>query len=154
VGVLRELTYDDCLRRLDAGGVGRVAITEHALPAIVPVNFVRSGPRILFRTGPDGMLAHGCDGTVVAFEIDGVDPDGAAGWSVLVVGTARLLDVRNGDDADAADRAGLTSAVSTGRDQYVAVSLGQVSGREVLTRAHNRPAKTGLWSQVNEDVAL
>ena len=129
VGVLRSLTYDECLSRLDAGGVGRVAITEHALPAIVPVNFVKSGASILFRTEPGGMLAHGCDGTVVAFEIDNVEPDGGAGWSVLVVGTAHLLD---GSGAVRAVEAGLASAVASGRTQFVAISLGQVSGRELV----------------------
>lgn len=129
MGALRQLTYDECVHRLAAGGVGRVAITEHALPAIVPVNFVMSSAGILFRTDPGGMLAHGCDGTVVAFEIDAIDPDGAGGWSVLVVGTARLLD---GSDALRAIEIGLRSAVTADRRQFVAISLGQVSGREVV----------------------
>lgn len=129
MGVLRQLSYDECVRRLDAGGVGRVAVTEHALPAIVPVNFVMSGAGILFRTEPGGMLAHGCDGTIVAFEIDGVEADGSGGWSVLVVGTARLL---HGSDAVRAVEAGLRSAIGADRDQFVAISLGQVSGREVV----------------------
>lgn len=132
MGVLRELTYDECLRRLDGGGVGRVAITEHALPAIVPVNFVKSGTSIVFRTEPGGMLAHGCDGAVVAFEIDEIEPDGTGGWSVLVVGTAHLLD---GSDAVRAIEAGLASAVTPDRNQFVAVSLGQVSGREVVNQS-------------------
>lgn len=123
------MTYDECLRRLDAGGIGRVAITRHALPAIVPVNFVTSGAGILFRTEPGGMLAHGCDGSVVAFEIDGTDPGGSAGWSVLVIGTARLL---RGSDAVRAVEAGLCSAVAADRDQFVAISLGQLSGREIV----------------------
>lgn len=127
MGSLQTLTYDECLRRLDAAAIGRVAITEHAMPAIVPVNFVRSGHRILFRTEPDGMLAHGCDRTVVAFEIDGVDPSGRAGWSVLVVGRAELV----GDD-----QADVASAVR-GRDgQLIAVGLTQVSGREVVPSPH------------------
>lgn len=129
MGVLRPLTYDECLRRLDAGTIGRVAITEHAMPAVVPVNYVRSGFQILFRTEPGGMLARGCNGSVVAFEIDGIDQHGIAGWSVLVVGTASLLD--DGAAVEAAGT-GLTSAVTAGRDQFVAVSLGQVSGREVV----------------------
>ncbi len=129
MGALRPLTYDECLRRLDVGSVGRVAITEHAMPAVVPVNYLRAGSQILFRTEPGGMLARGCNGSVVAFEIDGIDQHGIAGWSVLVVGTASLLD----DGAAAqAGGAGLTSAVTEGREQFVAVSLGRVSGREVV----------------------
>jgi nitroimidazol reductase NimA-like FMN-containing flavoprotein (pyridoxamine 5'-phosphate oxidase superfamily) len=137
MGVLRQLSYDECLRRLDASAVGRVAITEHALPAIVPVNYLRIDGNLVFRTDPNGMLAHGCDGTVVAFEIDEVDPAGSTGWSVLVVGTAQLL---RGDDA-AATGANLTSAVTAGRDQVVAVSLGQVTGREVVTQSSGSQTK-------------
>jgi len=129
VGVLQQLTYDECLRRLDAGGIGRVAITQHAMPAIVPVNFVTCGESILFRTEPGGMLAHGCDGKVVAFEIDGIDSDGRAGWSVLVVGTASIL---VGGAAQHAAETDLLSALTAGRDQFVAITVGQVSGREVV----------------------
>lgn len=129
MGVLRPLSYDECLHRLSAGGVGRVAITEHALPAIVPVNFVTFGASILFRTDRGGMLAHGCDQTIVAFEIDCIAIDGTGGWSVLVVGMARLLD---GSEAVRAIEAGLMSALSEDRDQFVAISIGQVSGREVV----------------------
>jgi nitroimidazol reductase NimA-like FMN-containing flavoprotein (pyridoxamine 5'-phosphate oxidase superfamily) len=128
VAVLQQLTYAECLRRLDTAGVGRVAVTEHALPAIVPVNFVCTGEHILFRTEPGGMLAHGCDGTVVAFEIDGIDPSGTAGWSVLVVGTAELVpDGSTGSPTDLE----IVSAIRGDRGQLVAISLSQVSGREV-----------------------
>jgi len=123
MGVLRQLSYEECLLRLDAGGVGRVAITSHALPAIVPVNYARSDGHILFRTEPGGMLAHGCDGTVVAFEIDGVDDTGTAGWSVLVVGAATLL--------PGPAEADVVSAIRGDRDQLVSISLSQVSGRAV-----------------------
>lgn len=135
MGVLRPLSYDECLRRLDAGGVGRVAITRHALPAILPVNYVRRGANIVFRTEPGGMLSHGCDGKVVAFEIDGIDPGGRAGWSVLVVGTASIVD---GDADVQAAGTELSSAVTAGREQFVAITVGQVSGREVV----DEPART------------
>ena len=122
------LDYDACLERLARGSIGRVAVTAHALPAIVPVNYVLSGSKVVFRTEPGGMLAHGCDGTVVAFEIDDLAPDGRAGWSVLVVGVAQLLD---GSEALRAVETGLVSAAGHGRDQFVAISIGTLSGREI-----------------------
>jgi nitroimidazol reductase NimA-like FMN-containing flavoprotein (pyridoxamine 5'-phosphate oxidase superfamily) len=161
--MLRPLTYDECLRRLDAGGVGRVAITRHAMPAVLPVNFVRRESCIVFRTDPDGMLAHGCDSKVVAFEIDGIDVSGRAGWSVLVVGTASLL--TGGAAADAAG-CGLSSAVTAGHDQFVAITIGQVSGPEVVDQPRSAPSLSGctrrveaspgkgLWSRPERDVAL
>jgi nitroimidazol reductase NimA-like FMN-containing flavoprotein (pyridoxamine 5'-phosphate oxidase superfamily) len=115
----QSLTWDECLDRLHIGSVGRIAVTHRALPAIVPVNYVLSGSRVVFRTEPGGMLARACAGTVVAFEVDELDPEGRSGWSVLVVGQAELLD----------GSAALRAAEGSGRDQFVAISIGQLSGR-------------------------
>ena len=122
----RSLTWEECLDRLHAGSVGRIAVTHRALPAIVPVNYVLSGSRVVFRTEPGGMLARACAGTVVAFEVDDLDPDGRSGWSVLVVGLAELLE---GSAAVRAAEMGLVAAVGDGRDQFVAITIGQLSGR-------------------------
>jgi nitroimidazol reductase NimA-like FMN-containing flavoprotein (pyridoxamine 5'-phosphate oxidase superfamily) len=128
----RPLTWEQCLDRLATATVGRIAVTHRALPAIVPVNFVLSGSRILFRTEPGGMLANACKGNVVAFEVDDVGPDGRSGWSVLVVGLAELLD---GSAALRATEAGLVSAAGPGRDQFVAITIGQLTGREISEAA-------------------
>lgn len=123
---LLALNHDECLRRLGMTSIGRVAVTSKALPAVVPVNYVLTGNTIVFRTEPDGMLAHACDGTVVAFEIDDLADDGQTGWSVLVVGVAELLD---GSAALRALETGLVSAAGSGRDQFVAIRIGTVTGR-------------------------
>jgi len=122
------LTWEECLDRLRTGGVGRVAVTHRALPAIVPVNYVLSGSRIVFRTDPDGMLARACTDTVVAFEVDNIDPDGRGGWSVLVVGLSELL---HGSAALRAAETGLAAAVGQGRDQFVAITIGRLTGRVI-----------------------
>ena len=122
----RSLPWDECLDRLRLGTVGRVAVTHRALPAIVPVNYVLSGSRVLFRTEPGGMLARACAGNVVAFEVDELDSSGRSGWSVLVIGLAELLD---GSAALRAAETGLAAAVGDGRDQFVAITIGQLSGR-------------------------
>jgi nitroimidazol reductase NimA-like FMN-containing flavoprotein (pyridoxamine 5'-phosphate oxidase superfamily) len=127
-----SLERQECLRRIDRTTIGRVAVTSDALPAIVPVNYIRSGTSIIFRTEPGGMLARACDRAVVAFEIDGLAPDGLAGWSVLVVGVAEHLD---GSAAVRAATAGLTTAAGDGRDQFIAISLTNVTGRELSPRA-------------------
>jgi len=131
------LTREQCLDRLRRRSIGRVAVTAQALPAIVPVNYVLHGSNIVFRTEPAGMLARGCDGAVVAFEIDAIDRDGSGGWSVLVVGFAELLD---GSPALRAVETGLVSAAGDNRDQFVAISIGTISGREIVRDTRQAPA--------------
>jgi hypothetical protein len=89
---------------------------------------VLSDSRVLFRTEPGGMLARACAGSVVAFEVDDVAPDGRTGWSVLVVGVAELLE---GSAAIRAAETGLVAAVGGGLDQFVAIAIGQLSGRVI-----------------------
>lgn len=125
---LRELSRDECLARLRTARVGRVAVTHHALPAIVPVNFVVDRG-ILFRTSSDGMLDHACRGQVVAFEVDDLADDGCSGWSVLVVGVADSVD---GSDELRAIRSGLVSARGDLTDRFVRVSMTEVTGREIV----------------------
>jgi hypothetical protein len=127
-GSVSLLSRDDCIARLECQSIGRVAVTSRALPAIVPVNYRVSGSSVVFRTEPGGMLARACDNTVVAFEVDDIADDGRSGWSVLVVGVAELLD---GSAALRAMETGVVSAAGDDREQFVAITLGQVSGRRV-----------------------
>jgi uncharacterized protein len=122
------LTREECLDRLRLGSIGRIAVTHRALPAIVPVNYTLSGSRVIFRTEPTGMLARACAGSVVAFEVDELDADGSGGWSVLVVGLAELLE---GSAAVRAAEIGLVTAAGGGRDQFVAITIGQLTGRVI-----------------------
>jgi nitroimidazol reductase NimA-like FMN-containing flavoprotein (pyridoxamine 5'-phosphate oxidase superfamily) len=124
---LRELTRDECLDRVRAGRIGRVAVTHRALPAILPVNYVFDRG-IVFRTRSNSMLANACRGAVVAFEIDELAEDGTSGWSVLVVGVADALE---GSDRLRAINRGLASALGEPTDHFVRISLGTMTGREI-----------------------
>jgi nitroimidazol reductase NimA-like FMN-containing flavoprotein (pyridoxamine 5'-phosphate oxidase superfamily) len=125
---LSILTRAECLDALSVSTVGRLAITAQALPAIVPVSFALSGSSIVFRTETGGMLARACDGSVVAFEVDSLGGETPGGWSVLVVGVATLLD---GSAALRAQALGVASAAGPGRDQFVGITIGKISGRHV-----------------------
>lgn len=125
---LRTLSRDECLERLRRRPVGRIAVTSRAMPAIVPVNYRVIGSTVVFRTERDGMLARACDGTVVAFQVDELDVTGLHGWSVLIVGAAHLVE---GSAALRAVEAGLVTAASGERDQFVAITIGEISGRDI-----------------------
>lgn len=122
------MSRDECLDRLRTHNVGRVSVTDEALPVIVPVNYTLDGSGIVFRTRPDGILARACHSNVVAFEIDDVADDGMAGWSVLVVGVADALD---GSERMRAENRALVSAAGPDRDHFVKVTLGRITGREI-----------------------
>ena len=126
--VMTRMRRKQCLQHLAEQSIGRVAVTAQALPAIFPVNYALQDDAVVFRTTADGLLAGSCDSNVVAFEVDDLAADGSKGWSVLVVGVATLL---VGRDAQRAAELNLASAMGEGRDQFVAVSVGRVSGRYV-----------------------
>jgi nitroimidazol reductase NimA-like FMN-containing flavoprotein (pyridoxamine 5'-phosphate oxidase superfamily) len=73
--------------------VGRVAFqTDNGL-RIFPVNYVvHHDDRIVFRTLPHGVLARSVRGADVAFEVDDLDEELHAGWSVLAVGRCERIE--------------------------------------------------------------
>ena len=86
---LEVLSRTESMRLLATVPIGRLIYTHHALPAVVPVNFVVDGAELLVRAGYGGALAAGIRGAVVAFEADDVDVARQEGWSVTVTGQAR-----------------------------------------------------------------
>jgi hypothetical protein len=90
---LQPIPREECVRLLAAHGLGRIAIVVRDQPLVLPVNYALDGERVVFRTDP-GTKLHGAIGGPVAFEIDGFDPLYHEGWSVLVVGTAEVVQDR------------------------------------------------------------
>src|SRR5207248_15989 len=88
---LEILSRDDCLARLESAAIGRIAVTVDALPVVLPVNFVVSDGCVVISTAPGTKLHAATRRSVVAFEVDAIDPLYHAGWSVLVTGTAEEI---------------------------------------------------------------
>ena len=122
-----NLTHEECLRLLTTQRVGRIGVTVAALPVILPVNFRLLGESIVFRTIPGTKLDAATNKAVVAFEVDGHEPDGRSGWSVLVIGhAARLL----GADVARAEALDLEAWPLDGRaSHFVSIGAFQISGR-------------------------
>ncbi len=55
------------------------------------MNFAVLDGDIVFRTVEGTKFHAAATGTVLAFEVDGYDPDGEQGWSVVVQGPSRVL---------------------------------------------------------------
>jgi uncharacterized protein len=125
---LEALNRQECLRLLATQSVGRIGITVQALPVILPVNFGLLGESIIFRTIPGTKLDAATNKNVVAFEVDSYEPDGRAGWSVLVIGRATKMAA---DEVDDAGTLGIEAWPLDGRaSHFVRIEGSQITGRE------------------------
>ena len=86
--LLEDLTEATCLRHLEAGTVGRVALVRDGRVEMFPVNYAMSDGDVVVRTHPGGALDALRDRAMVAFEIDELDHRYQTGWSVVVHGHA------------------------------------------------------------------
>jgi len=88
---IAELSAEECAERLATEVVGRLVYMGEDGPTAVPVNFALDGNAIVFR------VEHGTKTAAlagpVAFEVDRIDPAARSGWSVLVRGTCREVDL-------------------------------------------------------------
>jgi hypothetical protein len=90
---MRELPRAAAIRLLASVPVGRLVFTHQALPAIRPVNHLVTGDTIVIGLTPGSAIAAStnANGTVVAYEADALDMDSRLGWTVIVVGVAKLV---------------------------------------------------------------
>jgi hypothetical protein len=105
----------ECLRLLGTAGIGRLAYTSAALPAIRPVSFSLLGEDVLVPAPSESPLVAAVRAAVVAFEADDYDPRTRTGWAVTVVGHSRVLEASGTD-------------VAPPGSCLVAVRIGQVEG--------------------------
>lgn len=126
---LRALGPDECRALLSTHGVGRVAVSTPDGPAVVPVNYEVVDDAIAFRTRPDSVPARAV-GSEVAFEVDHVDEAMSQGWSVLAVGSARVV-----SEPDAvrklADSAHTEPWAGGEREMWVAIKPTRLTGRRI-----------------------
>lgn len=133
-GGLWVLSEAESLKLLSGARVGRVVVSMNAMPAAFPVNYALIGREIFFRTAAGTKLSAATNRTVVAFQVDEFDSIGASGWSVLVVGTARL--VTDPRERALLDASGLYSWGAAGAVHYVAVGIDRITGRRLRSAAH------------------
>jgi hypothetical protein len=127
---LEILGERECLRLLERSRVGRVAIVRDGLATVVPVTYAVVGDEIAFFTGEGMKLDAARNAEQVSFEVDHIDLEQQAGWSVLVVGVATLAGpaIRN-----RAEALGLYPWAAGDRPHLVRIRPGVISGRRVLT---------------------
>lgn len=128
---LRVMGLDECLERLVASPIGRFAFQLDAEIAVLPVQHVTDGVDVCFRTAGDSKIEAALDHDRVAFEVDSFDPSTRTGWSVLVQGTAILVE----DQAEIRaleNRAGRPWVRSLARGhRWIRIRSQSVTGREL-----------------------
>lgn len=134
---LEVLDPDTCLQLLDLSPVGRIAFISAGEPVILPVNHVRDGLGVAFRT-TSGLTMHAATVRAsMAFEVDGYDEETRTGWSVLLRGRCDLVD---DDEAiarlDALDLHPWADDVE--RPHWVRLGAAELSGRRIPDR-HAEP---------------
>jgi len=85
-----DLSAEECADLLAASSLGRLGVVVEGRPEIFPVNHVYDRDRacVVFPTNARTKLRAALTWPWVSFEVDGIDPGEAGGWSVLVVGRA------------------------------------------------------------------
>ena len=103
---MKPMTRQQALDKLASAPFGRVVFTQHAMPALRPVNHVVHEGQVIIRSHPSSAITaqagHG-GATVVLYQADSIDPVTRTGWSVTVTGLARLVE----DPAQAARYKGM-----------------------------------------------
>ena len=119
------LSESECWSLLSAMALGRLVTTVEGQPEIFPVNFVVQRRTVLFRTAEGAKLFTVVMNKRVAFEAD--DHNVSEGWSVIVKGTARLLNTSA--EIQEAERAQLLPWTATSKHRYVRVIPSVITGR-------------------------
>jgi nitroimidazol reductase NimA-like FMN-containing flavoprotein (pyridoxamine 5'-phosphate oxidase superfamily) len=125
------LTVAECRELLEGHHFGRFGFVDSVgvFPSIIPVNYLLDDDRIVIRTDAGSKLAAALRGAPVAFEVDGVDENHQAGWSVVVRGHAEEV-----TDADKLAKLRQTPLVAWHpgpKPHYVRINASQVIGRRI-----------------------
>jgi nitroimidazol reductase NimA-like FMN-containing flavoprotein (pyridoxamine 5'-phosphate oxidase superfamily) len=128
---LGVLPVQECLRRIGYVSVGRVAFVNLGEPVILPVNHAMDGDVVVFRTAAGSKFTAACDELPVAFEVDSYEHSIRDGWSVVVQGTATL--VESEDEIARLNLLGLEPwADLRERPHWVRIRAYSITGREVI----------------------
>ncbi|MGI8332947.1 pyridoxamine 5'-phosphate oxidase family protein [Actinomadura scrupuli] len=126
---LEVLDRRQCLSLLASVPLGRIVFTDRALPAIQPVTFVLDGDDVILHTSLGSTLVAATHETVVAFEADDFDTVRRTGWTVTILGHARVVH----DPAETARlaRLPLQQWNPAPRDRFIRIPCRHVTGRRI-----------------------
>ena len=117
-----------CLERLAQRRVAALAITEHALPLVLPALYTLRGEDVFVGAASSGILGRRMPNNVVSLCVHDLDDDLLSGWTVTVIGRAELA--TSPADLAAADELRRWGAHDSSQ-VLVRVSTEHISGRQI-----------------------
>ena len=129
-----ELDHGECLRLLTATSLGRLAVNVEGWPPVIrPVNYVfdERSQSVVFRSARGSKLTALLLSTEAAFEIDGIEADAAAGWSVIVIGTSE--EVTQTAEIHRLEQLGLRPLAPGDKPHWLRIRATVVSGRRIAS---------------------
>jgi hypothetical protein len=93
-GQIPPLSDERCRSILSSASSGYLALSQNALPFVVPVTCVIDGDTLVVRAGLGLLGKVPLQPGVVAFETGGASIDGRSRWEVLVQGHCEVTDER------------------------------------------------------------
>jgi hypothetical protein len=126
---IEVLPFLECEELLEKGAIGRIAMVVRGEPVVLPVNYRYVDGCVVFRSATGEKTGAGAMRQPVAFEIDEWDLSSQTGWSVLIKGTADLLD----DDDPMAEAASSLRPWATGteRNIWIRIVPNEITGRRI-----------------------
>lgn len=143
------LSESECWDLLDGAAVGRLAVDIAGQPDIFPINFVVDKSGIVFRSAAGTKLAGAVLNRLVAFEIDGYEPDDRTAWSVVVKGHARPIE-RMQEVFDAEDLP-LFPWLAWDKPNFVRIEPTVITGRRYHIISEAQPDSSIGWAPTDTD---
>jgi nitroimidazol reductase NimA-like FMN-containing flavoprotein (pyridoxamine 5'-phosphate oxidase superfamily) len=132
---LEHLSPPECWRLVAATPVGRIGVLNDSAPEIYPVNHVVDRDTILFRTDPGSKLRGLLRSPAVCYQVDGIVPIDATGWSVLVKG--RAVELHDPDAVRHAAALPLRYWTLGDKAHWIRIVPDEITGRRIW---HHTPA--------------
>lgn len=126
---LEKLPVDTCWELVAQQTVGRLAVAVDGQPDVFPVNYVVEDRTIVIHTMPGLKLASAIFGRGVAFEVDTLDADRRAGWSVVIQGKAE--EITGTEPLLDAEALGIRPWAESPKYRYLRIQPTQVVGRRI-----------------------
>jgi nitroimidazol reductase NimA-like FMN-containing flavoprotein (pyridoxamine 5'-phosphate oxidase superfamily) len=128
---ITDIDRQECERLLATAQVGRLGVVAEGQPHVVPVNYATPGGGVIvFRTDAGSILTE-ASLRQVAFEVDQIDAQVHAGWSVEVHGFGR--DIADANDAESVRLRALplVTWAPGDRPQWFKIIPAEVTGRRL-----------------------